>query len=341
MRRLLVLLGVAAMAVPARAQLATDAAFNGLPAAAFLEIGVGARAESLGGAYAAEAGRLESLYWNPAGIAFADGVVAGATHTEWLAETDVDFAGLVVPTGFNGVTLGASLSTAGVPEQPVRTVDQPDGTGQSYDARSFALGLTVAGRPIPSFSVGVTAKLVHERLWDVSAQQVAFDVGVRYETPVPGFALGASVSNFGADLQLSGRDLADVVDPDPTNQGATNIPVDYRTDGFGLPQLFRFGVAYARPLGELGSVRTVLDLQHPTGATESVNVGIEYGFRDLFFVRGGYQSLFEEDEENRGLSLGAGLGLTLPDRQRLVLDYSWSEWGRLGDAHRFSVAVAL
>ncbi|MGB3542167.1 MAG: hypothetical protein WBA11_04490, partial [Rubrivirga sp.] len=205
----------------------------------------------------------------------------------------------------------------------------------------FALGLTVAGRPIPTFSVGVTTKLVHERLWSVSAQQVAFDVGVRYETPVPGFALGASIANFGADLELSGRDLADVIDPDPTNQGATNIPVDYRTDGFGLPQLFRFGVAYDRPLGELGSVRTVLDLQHPTGATESVNVGLEYAFRDVLFIRGGYQSLFEQDEENRGLSLGAGLGVTLPDRQRLALDYSWSEWGRLGNAHRFSVAIAL
>ena len=46
---------------------------KGTIAAAFLEIGIGARAEAMGGSYTAQAGEVEAIYWNPAGLAYLDG----------------------------------------------------------------------------------------------------------------------------------------------------------------------------------------------------------------------------------------------------------------------------
>ena len=43
---------------------------------------------------------------------------------------------------------------------------------------------------------------------------MAIDIGVQYKTPIRDLMLGASISNFGNDLSLSGRDMNISVDPD-------------------------------------------------------------------------------------------------------------------------------
>jgi hypothetical protein len=127
------------LAGPVAAQdFVTDVSNNGTVSAAFLEIGVGARAEAMGGAYASEAGRAEMIYWNPAGLAYLDGLSTTFTHTEWLADLTFDFFALAVPLPFFNTVLGTSFTTLGTPEQPVRTEFEPEGTGEVYDARDFA-----------------------------------------------------------------------------------------------------------------------------------------------------------------------------------------------------------
>ena len=317
-----------------------DVAQNGTVAASFLEIGVGARAEAMGGAYAAEAGFAEMIYWNPAGLAHIQGLSAAATHTEWLAETNFDFLSLAAPLPFFNTVLAASVTSLKVPEQAVRTAEAPEGTGEFYDAHDYAVNISVAARLIDAFSVGVTGKYIHQRIWSESGSQFALDVGVRYETPLSGLAIASSIANFGGDLSLSGKNLNDIIDPDIQNRGVENIPVAYKTDAFPLPQLFRFGVRYDTPLPGRGSLATAVNLLHPAGATESMNLGLEYGFADLIFFRAGYQNLLERDAIN-GLTLGGGLQYVLQDRSRFVVDYAWSDWGDLQRAHRISVGIYL
>src|SRR3990172_9747244 len=72
---------------------------TGTTAANFLEISVGAPAMGMGGAFVSIANDASSLYWNPAGIAKANNYEALVTHTAWIAETNFDFAGLVLPLG--------------------------------------------------------------------------------------------------------------------------------------------------------------------------------------------------------------------------------------------------
>ncbi len=313
---------------------------KGTVAAAFLEIGIGARAEAMGGAYAAESGRAEMIYWNPAGLAYIQGAAASVTHARWLADTNFDFVGVAVPMPFFNAVLGASFTTLSVPEQEVRTVDAPEGTNEFYDARDVAVNVAISSRLIDVFSVGVSGKYIHQRIWTETATQVAFDVGVYYRTPLEGLQIGSSISNVGNDLRLSGRHLNDIIDPDRENFGVDNIPVLYKTDAAPLPQIFRFGLAYETQLPGSGRLVSLVDLMHPTGSTESVSFGMEYGFNELLFLRAGYQNLYERDHVN-GLTLGGGVQLILPSRSRFQFDYAWSDWGVLSKVHRVSVGIYM
>ena len=91
----------------------------GTSAAAFLEIGVGARALALGGAFTALANDASALYWNPAGLIQLNSISVSANHTDWLAETNFEYFGLVLPAG-NRLAFGLSLTVLDyVDKQPV------------------------------------------------------------------------------------------------------------------------------------------------------------------------------------------------------------------------------
>lgn len=322
----------------AQSDLVTNVSNKGTVAAAFLEIGVNARAEGMGGAFTAMRSSADMLYWNPAGIAFLTGTSVSLSHTKWLADTEFNYAGLAVPIAGSNVVFGASFTTLGIPEQPVRSYDGSL-TGEMYDARDYAASLSAAIRIIPTFSFGGTIKYINQRIWSERADGLGFDFGVSYITPIRGLSMGSSISNFGADLQMDGKNLVNIIDPDPNNQGVTDIPVKYVTNAYPLPQIFRFGLAYEKELGDL-STETAIDLMHPTGSTESMNLGLEVGFRQFIFIRAGYQNLFEKDQIN-GLTLGLGIQYLLDSRQRFAFDYAFSEWGMLGNAHRISVSMKL
>ncbi|NBC67056.1 MAG: PorV/PorQ family protein [Bacteroidetes bacterium] len=312
-----------------------DVSNKGTVAAAFLEIGVNARAEAMGGAYSAMNGTADMAYWNPAGLTGIRGVGGTFSNTEWLAETTFNYASFAVPIAGRKTVLAASFTTLGVPDQPVRDFDGSL-TGEQYNARDYAASISISRELIPSFSFGVTAKYINQRIWTENATGIAFDFGVFYNTPIRGLTMGSSISNFGGEMSMNGRNLNEIIDPDPNNEGVTNIPVRYETDSFPLPQLFRFGLAYNYST-EYFSVVASTDLMHPTGSTESINTGLELGFKDLVFARAGYQNLFERDHIN-GLTLGLGLQYMLSTQQRFAFDYAHSDWGMLGSAHRISMS---
>jgi hypothetical protein len=319
----------------------TNVSAVGTSAAAFLEIGVGARAMGMGGTYAAVANDASALYWNPAGLAWVPNVEIEATHNAWLLGSSHDFVGVVIPVPSIRSAIGISFVTLGFGDQQVRTVDRPEGTGENYDARDMAMGVSYAFALTDRFAFGVTAKFITQRIWFESGSAFGVDLGIFYATPVQGLRLGISMSNFGTTLKLAGNNLASTTSPDKTVQTFDRAPVHYETSAGSLPVLFRGGLAYELPLGELGSALVTADVNHPSNATESINTGIELGFKNFFFVRGGYTGLFERDRVS-GLTLGAGLDWR--DEAQgfgIRVDYSWADWGILKDAQRITVGVVL
>lgn len=312
----------------------------GTSAAAFLQIGVGARAQAMGNAGTVVVNDATAMFWNPASVATMDGTAHLAfDHTDWLADTKLDYIGAVLPISANSSVGLSVLSFQMVNESPVRTVDQPEGTGEFYSASDLALGLTYGVELTDRFAAGLTGKYVNEQLWNESASAFAVDLGIRYRTTLPGLNLAASISNFGGDMQLGGRDLLRPFDDDPGNSSNDQLNVRLDTDTYSLPLYFRFGLGYEQSFGDIHRVVLATDLLHPSDNSEAVNVGAEYTFWDTLSLRGGALALFEEDRTG-GFSLGGGVQRRVVGGIRLTADYAYAQWGVLNDTHRFTVSIS-
>lgn len=317
----------------------TDVDGIGTNVLSFLEIGVGARASGMGSAYTAVSNDASAMYWNPAGIVWINNTEFEIMHNQWFLDAKYQYFGAVFPIRLLNSSLGLSFSTIGVGKQPVRTVNRPTGTGETYTARDFVASLTWATALTQRFSFGFSLKYLGTRIWHESGSAFATDLGIFYNTELEGLRLGFSMSNFGTQLKYEGRDIHTTKDPDDRVVNFDRVPAEYQTNKFPLPLLFRAGISYETGLGDYGSTLFAVDLLHPNNAPESINLGMEYSFAKMFFLRTGYQGLFDEESQN-GLTLGAGIDYYNNSANFGVrFDYSWAEWGLLNNSQRFTVAL--
>jgi len=313
-----------------------DVSNVGTSSAAFLEIGVGAHSQAMGGAFTAIANDVTALYWNPAGITQMNELSLTANYTEWLAGTAHEYFGIVIPiSGRFVVGLSANVLNY-VDKQPVRTIQLPGGTGEYYSASDMALAATIAATITDKFSFGITSKYILQQLWHESASAMAIDVGVLYKTRIEGLQIGTTIANYGSEMQLDGRDLRRAYDADEAHYSNDRLNVLFETDQFPLPLLFRFGVAYSFALLNNHQFTLATNLNHPSNNVESLDIGLEWDFRQLLVVRAGYNSMFDDSSEN-GLSVGFGLTPRVGNSMRVGFNYAWSEWGLLGNVQRFSI----
>jgi len=319
-----------------------DVSKVGTTAATFLEIGVGATASGMGGAYVSVANDATSLYWNPAGIARMENDEAIFTHTNWIASTNLDYAALVLSLGEIG-NLGFSYTSLSMPDMAVRTVDMPEGTGEYFSAGDLAVGLSYARTITDRFSIGFTAKYVQENIWHETGTAFAVDAGTMFRTDLfGGMVIGASISNFGSTMQLNGIDVRTFGSVAPNQLGTNSqIPFDIELGSWNLPLLFRIGVS-ATPVNTEDYKWTVaVDALHPNDNYESMNVGTEFSYKGFLSIRGGYQSLFLLDGEG-GLSFGIGLNSKeLFSSDVVTFDYAYRDFGRLNGVHYFSVGLSF
>lgn len=316
----------------------SDVSNVGICAATFLNMGVGARANAMGGAYTAIASDASALFWNPAGMPRIPRPAVTVNHIDWFLDIYHEFVGAVIPAGRHA--FGAAITYLGVPDQVVRTIEQPEGNGNFYNASDLALALSYGLQITDQFSLGFTAKFVHERIYNTSGSAGAVDFGAFYQ---PGhfkwLTLGMQIANFGSDLRLTGQDVKIQVDTDPAHKSNERISATLDTDAWSLPLIFRFGLAATPLQTKLHRVITAIDLIHPSNNTESVNLGLEYTFWGTFALRAGFHSLFERDyTETGGFTFGGGVNL-FTAATKITLDYAWRDFGVLNHVSRITVGI--
>lgn len=314
---------------------------TGTAAAAFLGIDVGPRATAMGSAYVSVANDPTAMYWNPAGISGMEKFNATFSNTRWIADLSFNFAGLVFPIeGIGSFGLNATFLT--MDEMERTTIEHPEGTGEMFDAGSYAFGLSFARDLTDQFAIGFNIKYINERLYNVSAEGFAVDVGTMFNTGLYGLVLGMSISNYGTKMQLDGRDLRFQTDVSPSISGNNStIPSKLESDMFELPLMFRVG-ASMDVLKGLGNSNLILsaDALHPSDNVEYVNMGAEYVFYDILSLRGGYKGLFYEDSE-QGINLGGGIHYTLMESVTFYFDYAYIDFGVFNAVHTFSVSLGF
>jgi len=322
----------------APAQGTREVSKRGTTAAPFLLIAQGARAMSLGGAFVAIADDPSAMYWNPAGVADLHGFNFVVDHTFWIADISYDFVGATIDMGSYGA-LGVNITASSIDEMNVTTVDQQDGTGEVFGVSDIAFGITYAMKLTDDFAIGFNPKFVYQKIWKMSANAFAVDLGVKYKTPFDGVTLGMSIANFGTKMQMTGNNALVLYDPDPTGSGNNGqIPANLATDEWELPLTFRVGLAYDVQLGGAGKATLALDAAHPSDNYESVNIGGEYVYDNFIFVRGGMKSLFQKDSEE-GFTLGFGIKKALLGNEQFSLDYAFQDMSRLKSAQKITFGI--
>ena len=268
---------------------------------AFLKIGVGARAAAMGEAYAAVAQDASATYWNPAGISSALGTEIHATHNEWIS--DVRYEYLAAVRGLKGQALGLHAALLHMGQLEGR--DASGNFTQSFHAYDFATGLTYARRMSRSLEVGLTGKLLYEKIEDYSATGFAGDVGLRYRTPLRGLTAAATLTNMGPEMS-------------------------FVSDNFTLPTAGRLGLAY-RTRSLLEGLIVATDLRFPNDSDPTGHIGVELWPHRMFALRGGTKLGYDEEAG----SLGFGVHYAA-----YTFDYAFvpfSSESELGDTHRMSV----
>jgi len=142
-------------------------------------------------------------------------------------------------------------------------------------------------------------------------ESVAFDFGVIYKTGFKSLTLGMSARNFSKDLT-------------------------YEEESFELPLNFRCGLSvdiidFTSIDKNNNTILLSMDFSHPRDYSEQIMTGIEYTFMKIFSFRAGYT--FPTDLQ--GVSIGTGVHKDI-GRSDFKVDYSFTQFGVLGNIHRFS-----
>ncbi len=296
----------------------------GSTTAQFLKLGVGSRAQGMGGSFVALANDGSGPYWNPAGILASKQMMASFHHLDWALDIRKDYVSVLAPLS-RGTSMALTLSALSMDEKPVTTVREPEGTGLTYGVLDLALGLSLARQISDRLSYGFTLKTIYLSAYNETARGLAFDLGSILRTDFHDLKIGMALSNFGSEVQYSGRDLIDKADIDESIDGNYINDVHLKTEPWPLPLRIQIGIALdligADPaiiVSSQSRLTLAVDAVYPNDGPEHINAGLEWGWHDWIFLRGGYR--FNYDTQN--WAVGGGLNWSLGDMGKWAINYA-------------------
>jgi hypothetical protein len=249
----------------------------------------------------------------------------------------------VFPTTNFG-NIGFSVITLNSDKIEQTTISNPRGTGTYVEASDIAVGISYAKFMTDYVSVGASSKYIQQKLWDLSAETVVFDVGFLLHTGFNGLKLGMVLNNFGSEMQMTGDNLIRSFDKWPDNNADPNVQVGLKTSTWPVPTSYRVSVSMnimgseglsLFNTGENNRVVLAVDALHPSDNPEHYSFGFEYAFKKMIFARGGYKGGTDE----QGLTAGAGLKLDMSDKIKIVVDYAFADFGVFDNIQQFSIGL--
>lgn len=307
----------------------------------FLKVGVSARAMGMAEAFIGVADDASALYYNPGGLLQLEKPDHVLTHIVYPAGIAFEYIGSAWPVPRLGAAVGAQITFLHTDRMDETTPEMPYGTGRTFTASDLALGVTYAQQLTDKFSVGGNVKYIEERLADEKAIGMGFDVGTFYQTGWKTVVIAMVITNFGPDLNF----------------------VD---SPFPMPINFKFGGSMKLLQTYPHELTLALEGWHPNDNLEQFNIGLEYGFMEMGFLRIGKKvngtkrySWDEHLEDNDkdpyieypiinengdvsldGLCLGAGLRINLPTLD-LRIDYAFTNVEKLGSMSFFTLGITM
>ena len=313
----------------------------GTAAAEYLMIPLTARTAALGGTLTgglATASGVEALLANPAAVMTNTGTSAQFSRMEYVADIGVNFLGIAQRFGANNIALTAAFWDSGdipemVEETPVMNEDI------TFKATTAVVGLTLARQFTDRISAGFTVNALSETIDDMTGNAVSLDAGMTYVVAESGLRFGVSLKNFGTSMTFGGAGLATDTNVDPNDE--QGIPGDIATLSSELPSTLNFGASYTRALAGDLSVTALANFRSVAYDQDQYSIGLEAGYQDLFFVRGGFLAMGDMDQTfYQGWNAGAGLNLNLGGTA-LQVDYAFRPTQYFDGVNLFTVGLGF
>ncbi|WMJ75613.1 type IX secretion system outer membrane channel protein PorV [Cytophagaceae bacterium ABcell3] len=265
----------------------------------FLTIAPDARAAALGDAGAATSPDANSIFWNPAKLAFIENDMgASISYTPWLRKLVNDMS-LSYLTAYKKITreqaIGFQLKYFNMGN--IQFTDQAGQPLNEFRPREFSTGLTYSRKLSDNMGVAIGMKYIHSNLagnFTLAStgeparpgNTAAGDIGWYYNrdlqlggTPA-NLALGAAITNIGAKISYSGNDDRDFI---PTN--------------------LRVGAAFTTELDPYNKITFIADVNKLMVPTPPVYKRDEDG-RILTYPDGSNRTLAGRPVEDRSLING-------------------------------------
>ncbi len=279
--------------------------------AEFIRVPVSARAAGMGGAYIAVTSGADAMYYNPAALVWTEEETNFfVNHTEYLADISHEYFSVTHRSGNNGY--GAAITGLYTDLMMERTPQQPGGTGRTFFAANYRGSFAYARKMTRKVSLGVKASFMHMKLFDdMTEQSIGFDIAADYHADFRDFRFAMKIANLGSEVK-------------------------FVNESYPLPIKFEFGASMNAIEEENHIVKVSGNAFKPNDGDPRGQAGVEYSFRDLLFLRGGYKVSHDIEDFTAGMGLNIDLSGYI-----MQFNYGFSNFGNLGKVHRFGVEVRM
>lgn len=311
----------------------------------FLSIGVGARTLAMGNANTASVSDITSGFWNPAGLVnIPSNVQIGLMHSEYFAGiTKYDYGSIASKLKGDN-TIGFSFLRLAVDNIP-NTTEMMDVNGQfnydkikSFSSADYAFLFSFSKKTkITGLNFGANAKIVHRIAGDfASAWGFGLDAALQYQKD--NWRFGIMGKDITSTFNAWSFNLSDKMKETFSKTG-NEIPVS--SVEITLPKLI-CGIAYQYYIQDKFSILPELDLDFTFDGKRNVlikskavsidpHVGIEFGYNNFIFLRGGLTNIQNVKEfdgtTQKVIQPNMGIGIKL---KKLMIDYALSTVGNQG-----------
>jgi len=280
-------------------------------AASFLKIPVAPKAIGMGETYCAMMGGINSIHWNPAGLASLEKTELMFTDNEWWDGIRLNCLAIASPLS-DGGSLGIGfdlLSISGIEGRDI--YENPTG---ELTAQNYALTISHGRWVNDKSAIGLNLKVIHQELEGTKRDGVAIDLGGLY-LPCKDFRLGLSLQNIGPKIK-------------------------FEEDKSDLPFNLKFGISYL-PYRDLS---LVFDINQPLRRDLKLSGGFQYQVHKALALRMGYVDKSDFNGLRWGLSFNwknLQVDYALIPRGDLGLSYLFSFIFGFGRSHRVSTSLTL
>jgi hypothetical protein len=296
----------------------------------FMEIGVDARAQSMGGAFTAVSGDVVSTYYNPAGIYDLMNTQISFMHTQqMIASVNYDFLAFGKKQSENRV-LAISLVRLGIDNikdsrQAYHQIQQTEDWNidwskvKQFNASDYIFTLSVAQKCLKDWNFGANFKLIRRNLADHHANGLGFDLGAQKKL-WENAQIGVVFRNITTTLIAWDTGEKELVAPSFYLGGTylINIP------GFK---------STIQPVGDIIIRAESRDKSASWSSgtfSSDFAAGLEYAYHGVLYIRAGI------DEISR-LNLGAGVQIP-----HIRIDYAFTRYDyEIGNSHRIGLLISL